>query len=130
MLNNLNKKIIKIVVSIFLLALISISCESKQDPTKQDPITFRPMDLVGTWYSTDVNAVSFTITYEGNMTLNEGSQSKTIPIENWRYTMSNEVTSYELFSGIVRFYFKSSSECEVIISTASGESRGYFRKAV
>lgn len=125
MLNNLNKKIIKIVVSIFLLALISISCESKQDP-----ITFRPMDLVGTWYSTDGKADSFTITYEGYMTLNDGSQSKTIPIENWRYTMSNEVTSYELFSGIVRFYFKSSSECEVIISTASGESRGYFRKAV
>ena len=130
MLNNLNKKIIKIVVSIFLLALISISCESKQDPTKQDPITFRPMDLVGTWYSIDGKADSFTITYEGYMTLNNGSQSKTIPIENWRYTMSNEVTSYELFSGIVRFYFKSSSECEVIISTASGESRGYFRKAV
>ena len=130
MLNNLNKKIIKIVVSIFLLALISISCESKQDPTKQDPITFRPMDLVGTWYSTDGKADSFTITYEGYMTLNGGSQSKTIPITNWRYTMSNEVTSYELFSGIVRFYFKSSSECEVIISTASGESRGYFRKAV
>ena len=125
MLNNLNKKIIKIVVSIFLLALISISCESKQDP-----ITFRPMDLVGTWYSTDGKADSFTITYEGYMTLNNGSQSKTIPITNWSYTMSNEVTSYELFSGIVRFYFKSSSECEVIISTASGESRGYFRKAV
>lgn len=130
MLNNLNKKIIKIVVSIFLLALISIICESKQDPTKQDPITFRPMDLVGTWYSTDGKADSFTITYEGYMTLNDGYQSKTIPITNWRYTMSNEVTSYELFSGIVRFYFKSSSECEVIISTASGESRGYFRKAV
>ena len=130
MLNNLNKKIIKIVVSIFLLALISISCESKQDPTKQDPITFRPMDLVGTWYQTDGNAGSFTITYEGYMTLNDGSQPRTIPITNWSYTMSNEVTSYELFSGIVRFYFKSSSECEVIISTASGESRGYFRKAV
>lgn len=130
MLNNLNKKIIKIVVSIFLLALISISCESKQDPTKQDPITFRPMDLVGTWYSTDGNAVSFTITYEGNMTLNEGSQSKTIPITNWRYTMSDQVTSYELFANTVRFYFKSSSECEVIISTASGELREYFRKAV
>ena len=130
MLNNLNKKIIKIVVSIFLLALISISCESKQDPTKQDPITFRPMDLVGTWYSTDGNAGSFTITYEGNMIFNDGSQSKSIPIENWRYTMSDQVASYELFSGIVRFYFKSSSECEVIISAASGESRGYFRKAV
>lgn len=130
MLNNLNKKIIKIVVSIFLLALISISCESKQDPTKQDPITFRPMDLVGTWYSTDGKADSFTITYEGYMTLNDGSQSKTIPIENWRYTMSDQVTSYELFANIVRFYFKSSSECEVIISTPSGESRGYFRKAV
>ncbi|WP_148283239.1 hypothetical protein [Brachyspira pilosicoli] len=88
------------------------------------------MDLVGTWYSTDGNAGSFTITYEGNMIFNDGSQSKSIPIENWRYTMSNEVTSYELFSGIVRFYFKSSSECEVIISAASGESRGYFRKAV
>ncbi|MEI0562382.1 hypothetical protein R4L22_12460 [Brachyspira pilosicoli] len=88
------------------------------------------MDLVGTWYSTDEKADSFTITYEGYMTLNDGAQSKTIPIENWRYTMSDQVTSYELFSGIVRFYFKSSSECEVIISTASGESRGYFRKAV
>ncbi|WP_302280187.1 hypothetical protein [Brachyspira pilosicoli] len=88
------------------------------------------MDLVGTWYSTDGKADSFTITYEGYMTLNDGSQTKTIPIENWRYTMSDEVTSYELFSNIVRFYFKSSSECEVIISTVSGESRGYFRKAV
>lgn len=130
MLNNLNKKIIKIVVSIFLLALISISCESKQDPTKQDPITFRPMDLVGTWYSTDGNAGSFTITYEGNMILNYESQSKTIPIENWRYTMSDQVISYELFANTVRFYFKSSSECEVINSTASGELREYFRKAV
>ena len=130
MLNNLNKKIIKIVVSIFLLALISISCESKQDPTKQDHITFRPMDLVGTWYSTDGNAGSFTITYEGNMILNDGSQSKSIPITNWSYTMSNEVTSYELVSGTVRFYFKSSSECEVINSTPNGEVRGYFRKAV
>ena len=126
MLNNLNKKIIKIVVSI----LISISCESKQDPTKQDPITFRPMDLVGTWYSTDVNAGSFTITYEGNMILNYGSQSRTIPIENWRYTMSDQVTSYELFANTVRFYFKSSSECEVINSTPNGELREYFRKAV
>lgn len=125
MLNNLNKKIIKIVVSIFLLALISISCESKQDP-----ITFRPMDLVGTWYITDGNADSFTITYEGYMTLSDGAQSKTIPIENWSHTMSDKVTSYELFSSTVRFYFKSSSECEVIISTESGESRGYFRKAV
>lgn len=44
--------------------------------------------------------------------------------------MSDQVTSYELFANTVRFYFKSSSECEVINSTPNGELREYFRKAV
>ncbi|WP_300367654.1 hypothetical protein [Brachyspira sp.] len=134
-----NKKINKILSLMslfFLISLISISCKSKQNPT-----SFKPADLVGTWNCTDegLTSDSFKISSDGKMTLTVGGQSVpgNLTIQNWEADKNKEVGSYSIkldlsgtqasHFGILTFHFKNTSECELSASGQPGRVQ-HFKK--
>ena len=117
-----NKKILSLIGLFILMSLFSISCSSKQDPTK-----IKPIDLVGRWNCTDAGgeAVYFTISDTGYITLS--GQTDNIPILNWDTVKNTEQDApYKLTYGESTFSFTSESDCEA--TTTSNPAVLHFKK--
>ena len=119
----INKKILSLIGLFILISLFSISCSSKQNPTK-----IKPIDLVGRWNCTDAGgeAAYFTINEAGNMTIFDGQTSRTIPINNWESEKNVEQNApFILESGAVVFSFTSTTEATI---TYTGVGTAHFKK--
>ena len=104
------------------MSLFSISCSSKQDPTK-----IKPINLVGTWNCTDAGGESiyFTISDTGSITLYEKPDPLQIP--NWDTEKNTEKDApYKLTYGESTFSFTSESDCEA--TTTSNPAVLHFKK--
>ena len=130
-----DKKLLKffsLISLFFLISLISISCQSNQNPSK-----FKPQDLVGTWNCTDegLTSDSFQLSAEGKITITANGQQipGSLTIQNWDTDKVKEVGSYSIEwdtkipnVGKFTFNFKSTTECDLTSSVMQGTQ--HFKK--